>query len=52
VYALQRVFLKPPVLEQGKCERCGYDLRASYEFGRCPECGTPCTKPEEGQGPR
>jgi len=23
------------------CSRCGYDLRASIEFGRCPECGLP-----------
>ncbi|HOW70889.1 MAG TPA: zinc ribbon domain-containing protein [Phycisphaerae bacterium] len=27
---------------KGHCRRCGYDLRASYEFGRCPECGAPC----------
>lgn len=27
---------------EGHCRKCGYDLRASYEFGRCPECGTPC----------
>lgn len=25
----------------GLCPFCGYDLRASREFGRCPECGTP-----------
>lgn len=31
----------------GLCERCGYDLRASYEFGRCPECGTPCVPPPD-----
>ena len=24
---------------EGHCRKCGYDLRASYEFGRCPECG-------------
>lgn len=23
----------------GLCHHCGYDLRASIEFGRCPECG-------------
>lgn len=24
-----------------KCERCGYDLRATPRGGRCPECGEP-----------
>ena len=26
-------------LRTGLCSGCGYDLRASREFGRCPECG-------------
>jgi hypothetical protein len=25
--------------EPGLCRHCGYDIRASREFGRCPECG-------------
>jgi hypothetical protein len=29
--------------EQGRCPRCGYDLRATP--GRCPECGTAATTP-------
>ncbi len=45
LYALQRAVCKPPPQNEGFCEKCGYDLRASYEFGRCPECGTPCSKP-------
>ena len=47
------VFAVPPVvwlvrrriarrrLRTGLCSGCGYDLRASREFGRCPECGRP-----------
>ena len=26
--------------QPGRCIRCGYDISASIEFGRCPECGT------------
>ena len=26
-------------LTAGRCARCGYDVRASHESGRCPECG-------------
>ncbi len=33
--------------EHGLCKRCGYDIRASREFGRCPECGEPCESAEE-----
>jgi len=46
VYGFQRLFLAPPPRDTGHCEQCGYDLRASFEFGRCPECGTRCRKPE------
>ena len=24
----------------GRCVQCGYDIRGSLAFGRCPECGT------------
>jgi len=26
----------------GCCLGCGFDIRASIDFGRCPECGLPC----------
>ncbi|MAE64844.1 MAG: hypothetical protein CMJ18_11300 [Phycisphaeraceae bacterium] len=28
---------------EGRCIRCGYDLRASDPQGRCPECGAALT---------
>jgi hypothetical protein len=30
----------------GLCPGCGYDLRASREFGRCPECGRATVTPQ------
>ncbi len=50
LYAIQRSFCRPPEPAVGRCEKCGYNLRASYEFGRCPECGTPCTPPAPAVG--
>lgn len=42
LFAAGVAFLKLPRVWEtpGLCHRCGYDLRASLEFGRCPECGT------------
>ncbi len=48
IYGVQRVFCTPPA-PSGLCEKCGYDLRASYAFGRCPECGTPILVPFGGE---
>jgi hypothetical protein len=44
VYGVQRAFCRLPEPEVDRCKKCGYDIRASYEFGRCPECGTPCSR--------
>jgi hypothetical protein len=48
VYGLLPRRLDNPNL--GLCEKCGYDLRASYQFGRCPECGTPYIAPPGWNG--
>ena len=36
--------------EPGLCGRCGYDLRGSWESGRCPECGTSFLQDVDGAG--
>lgn len=33
------VLLLSSRVKAGLCARCHYDIRASLEFGRCPECG-------------
>jgi hypothetical protein len=35
-FTLPRIFRGP-----GVCRKCGYDIRGSLAFHRCPECGTP-----------
>lgn len=38
-------FVKPGADDPNACRNCGYDIRASRVFGRCPECGAPCGRP-------
>jgi hypothetical protein len=35
----------------GLCPACGYDLRASRQFGRCPECGRATAAPQAPSAP-
>ena len=35
--------------ETGLCQGCGYDLRASWQSGRCPECGRLITPAERAE---
>jgi len=37
--AIGKLYL-PEWVEEGKCRKCGYDLRGSRPMHRCPECGT------------
>jgi hypothetical protein len=42
----RRRLLRVHRLTHGLCISCGYDLRASPEGGRCPECGTVPAEPQ------
>lgn len=39
LYGLMRASARPIKPDPNICPTCRYDVRASREFGRCPECG-------------
>lgn len=41
LFAMFNLLGRSKVDQPDRCRKCGYDIRASGEFGRCPECGTP-----------
>jgi len=41
VLSLGVIFVTDPLVQDGLCRQCGYDLRGSAESMPCPECGTP-----------
>jgi len=46
IVAIRGLFFRSPSRPNPDiCANCGYDVRASREFRRCPECGAPCTPP-------
>ncbi len=41
MYTVSYKAFPPPQADPDRCRSCGYDVRASHQFGRCPECGAP-----------